>query len=185
LAIVKHVVEMAGGSIRVESPGEGLGSTFVVEFVNAPGADLQGGPADASSTGRLLRTSIAGILVLVVEDDDDARAFVARLLSDAKADVCEVANAHDAMEALEGFVPQVVVSDIGMPGVDGYDLIRAIRRRTGPTDNVPAIALTAFVRDDDRRRALQAGYDLHLPKPVDAARLLEAVHALTSPSRST
>ena len=120
LAIVKHVVEAQGGRISVESPGEGKGATFTVVF-----EALTAGATE--STGRFAfgprpeRGALAGVRVLVVEDDPDARLLVTRVLLEAQAEVCDVADAASALDALDRFVPQVVVSDIGMPGVDRSD----------------------------------------------------------------
>jgi CheY-like chemotaxis protein len=120
-----------------------------------------------------------GVRVLVVDDEADARDWVARVLADAGADVRAVASSDEAIRSLQGFRPQVLVSDIGMPGRDGYALIRDIRMLPDAAlSAVPALALTAFARAEDGIRALTAGYQLHLGKPVDEARLLAAVASL-------
>jgi len=173
LAIVKHMVESQGGTVTVRSAGENQGATFEVVFVSSSMANVHG--SGRFPLGRTGASALAGIRVLVVEDDPDARAVVGRMLRDAHADVCDVASVGSALEALDHFIPHVIVSDIGMPAVDGYDLIRLIREHRGPTEGIPAIALTAFVRESDRQRALDAGFALHLPKPVNATRLIAAV----------
>jgi len=172
-------VEEQGGNIEVESAGENLGASFRVTLVNvSPGTSppVEGEHQDVSVT-------LKGVRVLVVDDDADARVFISHLLSGEDAVVMDVADAPAAIAALDQFEPQVVISDIGLPGVDGYDLIRQVRQRLGPSHAVPAIALTAFVRDDDRHRALQAGYSVHLPKPVDGGRLLRTISRLVEEGR--
>jgi PAS domain S-box-containing protein len=126
---------------------------------------------------------LAGTRVLVVDDDPDARALVHRVLTDAGAIVTDAASASTALQAVDAFAPHVLVSDIGMPGQDGYDLIRRLRERGYSPQNLPAIALTAFARDEDRRHVLAAGYQRHLAKPVDANELLLATAALATAAR--
>ncbi len=110
--------------------------------------------------------------VLVVDDEPDARALISRVLEDAGAEVATAANAEEALTRLDGEVPDVLISDLGMPEKNGFDLIRAVRSSSERCSRVPAIALTAFARTEDRARAMLFGYQVHLSKPVEAAELL-------------
>jgi signal transduction histidine kinase/CheY-like chemotaxis protein len=180
LAIVKQLVELHGGTVSAQSAGLGQGATFTLDLPVPQGAHaapvaIGGGAIQAHAAGRVP----PGVRVLVVDDEADAREWVARVLADAGADVRAVASSDEAMRCLQGFRPQVLVSDIGMPGRDGYALIRDIRMLPDAAlSAVPALALTAFARAEDGIRALTAGYQLHLGKPVDEARLLAAVASL-------
>lgn len=180
LAIVKHLTEMHGGSVRAASEGEGKGAMFTVSL---PVSAVSGGAvADAPH----IRTSVhfaqplalEGVKVLVVEDDSDARALIALMLREVKAEVSEAGSVDEALPLLDDFRPNLLVSDIGMARRDGYELIRHVRRRGFSAADLPAIALTAFARLEDRREALLAGYQLHLSKPVDSQELLSAVASL-------
>jgi signal transduction histidine kinase/ActR/RegA family two-component response regulator len=184
LAIVHELAEMHGGSVRVASSGENLGTTFTVSLPLAPAkdgvpstgpqpSDLAGQPAIASDP-LAERASLAGLHVLVVDDEADARELMRRLLSEGEATIEAVASCDEALAALERSRPHVLVSDIGMPGKDGYDLIQAVRERFDERA-LPAIAMTAYAQAEDRRRALHSGYQAHLAKPVDAKLLRAAV----------
>ncbi len=174
LAIVKQLVESHGGAIAVTSPGEHLGTTFTITLPRAEHRQAQPPPADVASEA----TSLRGRRVLVVEDDADARALVHRILQDAEADVMAVANVDAALDQLADFNPELLVSDIGMPRQDGYDLIRRVRDSGYTAERLPAIALTAFARAEDRTMALDAGYQAHLAKPLDSVRLIATVRDL-------
>jgi signal transduction histidine kinase/CheY-like chemotaxis protein len=180
LAIVKQLVELHGGTVSAQSAGLGQGATFTLDLPVPQGAHA----APVAIGGAAIQTHAAGRLppgvrVLVVDDEADARDWVARVLADAGADVRAAASSDEAIRSLQGFRPQVLVSDIGMPGRDGYALIRDIRMLPDAAlSAVPALALTAFARAEDGIRALTAGYQLHLGKPVDEARLLAAVASL-------
>ena len=192
LAIVKHLVEMHGGAVTAESPGDGLGSTFRVRIPLAavmPDARDTAAGAAAAPHGASAPTksppsrpidpcSLHGVRVLIVDDDPDARSLVTRVLRGCDADVADAADVPAALAALKQFNPHLIISDIGMPGEDGYDLIRSIRRAPAPTNTLPAIALTAFARAEDRAQALAAGFQVHLAKPVDRNDLLAAVASL-------
>ncbi len=179
LAVVKQLVDAHDGEITAESDGEGKGSTFTVRMVMAPPSSGQ--PAVESKSGGPLGQA----RVLVVEDDPDARVLVARLLRDAGADVRDVADTAGALDAIESWHPQLLVSDIGMRGQDGYDLIRQVRARGVAPERLPAIALTAYAGDEGRVRALAAGYQHHLVKPVDPTRLVALAGQLLAPSHGT
>ena len=186
LAIVRHMVELHGGTVSAHSDGIGKGSTFHVLLpVKAVAAE---GPADEGVDARLAEQQVRqqshvdleGLRILVVDDEADAREILRRVLGSANAQVRTAASAQEAMTQLREFRPDVLVSDIGMPGEDGYTLLRRVRALS-PTEGgrIPAIALTAFARVEDRRRALDAGFQLHLAKPVQAAELLASIAALT------
>jgi PAS domain S-box-containing protein len=178
LAIVQRLVEAHGGTVTVASPGEGHGATFTVAM--PLGCD------DTAVVDRQLGvTDLTAVRVLVVEDDADARSFVTRVLRDAGADVREAADVATALALLDPFAPHVLVSDVGMPQQDGYDLIRRVRERGHDAAALPAIAVTAFARDEDRRRALAAGYQEHLAKPINVTRLLEMTATLAVAARGT
>jgi PAS domain S-box-containing protein len=185
LAIVKNFVEMHGGSVAVKSPGEGQGATFVVSIpisaVHAsPEAEDRVHPRSPSPRRPDEdRPSLTSVSVLVVDDEADARELVRRLLEDCGARVMTAGSAEEAIGVLERERVDVLVSDIGMPGEDGYALIRRVRER-GPErqGGIPAAALTAFARSEDRTRALKAGYQTHIAKPVEPVELMFAVATL-------
>jgi PAS domain S-box-containing protein len=181
LAIVKNLVEMHGGSVNAASDGEGQGSVFTVSL---PLAVASPPPEPAADTLDLVPDRFASLLdglqVLVLDDEIDAREVVQRLLEDAGAKVKTAASADEAVVTLEGgFLPDIIVSDIGMPEQDGYDFMERVRSMDGPVATVPAAALTALARVEDRKRALMAGYQTHLAKPVDPAELVAMVASLT------
>jgi PAS domain S-box-containing protein len=175
LAIVQHLVDAHGGAVTASSNGPDKGSTFTVHI---PLSHEQHEPAIASAEPP--SPLLIGFRVLVVEDDDDARGLIGDMFTRVQAEVYLAADVYAAVAALETFRPTVVVSDIGMPGQDGYDLIRQIRASGYDADALPAVALTAFAREEDRRRVLQAGYQAHVSKPVDIQQLLRTVVELTS-----
>jgi signal transduction histidine kinase len=181
LAIVKQLVELHGGTVSASSAGLGQGATFTLDLPVPRDAHPAPAPARAATTipANAGDPIPRGLRVLVVDDEADARDWIARVLTEAGADVREAASADEAMRSLQGFRPQVLISDIGMPGRDGYALIREIRMLPDTaTSAIPAVALTAFARAEDGIRALTAGFQLHLGKPVDEARLLAAVASL-------
>ncbi len=189
LAIVKNLVELHGGKVRARSSGENMGATFEVELPLMPqrvadtnraiGDDLvalSAGVADCPVDAEVLR----GVSVLVIDDEEDARRLVSRVLEECNATVVQAASAAEAREILRHARPTVLVSDIGMPNEDGYEFIRKLRLL--PDDqggNTPAAALTAFARPEYRARALRAGYQSHLSKPIEASELLAVVASLS------
>jgi CheY-like chemotaxis protein len=180
LAIVRHLVELHGGDVSAESAGEGHGATFsfrlpVRALADAPSAAEPGGrPAGAAATPAY---DLSGVRVLVVDDEADARELVRVVLAAAGAEVSVTASAQEALGLLgDGLKVDVIISDIGMPEMDGYHLIQAMRALGGGTEMTPAIALTAYGRAEDAARALASGYQRHLTKPVTAAMLVSAVH---------
>jgi PAS domain S-box-containing protein len=175
LAIVKHLVEMHGGTVSASSAGLGQGAKFTVTLpVAATFRDyLNAGSPRAPEFARL-----EGVRVLVVDDDTDTCAVLSRILEETGAVVTTAFNVPSALEQFARSTPQVLVSDIGMPDLDGYALIREVRARGYSYQVLPAIALTALARPEDRRRALLAGYQIHMPKPIDASELTAAIAAL-------
>jgi PAS domain S-box-containing protein len=172
LAIVRDLVETHGGRVSVHSEGEGRGALFVVTL---PAASIEG-PSNREPSEDL--EPLKGIKVLVVEDDADARALVCRLLEERGARVADAADVETALTLVESFHPQLLVSDIGMAGRDGYELIRKVRAMGHSESTLPAVALTAFARPEDKHQAILAGYQVHLPKPVEPQDLIQTVCTL-------
>jgi signal transduction histidine kinase/CheY-like chemotaxis protein len=185
LSIVKHLVEAHGGSVKAESAGEGQGATFLVRL---PVVAMCATPAEAAAATVSTRpielpdepiASLNGMSVLVVDDDDESRAIVSEYLASQQARVLTASSAGQAFDVLRHQRVDVLLADIAMPEEDGYSLIRRIRASaSGETATVPAAALTSFARDEDRQLALEAGFHLHVAKPVDPRRLVEAIAAL-------
>lgn len=179
LSIVKSLVELHGGSVDAASDGENSGATFTVRLPLALASSQSGHRVGVPVDPLPLPISLAGLHVLVLDDEEDARDVVTRLLEDAGAKVIAAGSADDAERLLvEGLVPDVVVSDVGMPDRDGYDFIQAVRNMPPPLRTVPAAALTALARLEDRKRALLSGFQTHLAKPVDPAELVATVASL-------
>ena len=180
LAIVRHIVELHGGTVHVESGGEQEGACFTVRLPIAS-AVRPVTMTSAGEVGRTTRARLEGIRVLFVDDNADARELVATILTAHGARVTTSDSTDASLAALERERPDVLISDIEMPGGDGYQMIRALRLREEATDGrIPAIALTGTTRAEDRIRMLSAGFQLHVPKPVDPAELVAAVAALAS-----
>jgi PAS domain S-box-containing protein len=175
LAIVKHLTELHGGAVRAESAGEGRGATFTVSLPTSAAA-AGAGERQSPETEASLSVSLEGLRVLVVEDEQDTREFLERLLEGQGATVTSAVSAEQALQSFEADPPDIVISDIGLPQVDGYELIQHIRRgHIAAAARVPAIALTAYARSEDRNRALRAGYQAHIAKPVEPADLLVTI----------
>lgn len=183
LSIVKQLVELHGGTVRAKSPGEGQGATFVLSLPIPVVHEGQAQPEKVRpkepGEGEFDCHSnpLSGIKVLAVDDEPDARHLIRRVLSECGAEVILAESADEAVRHVEQAHPDVIVSDIGMPGRDGYDLIRQVRERFG-AKVLPAVALTAFARSEDRKRALLAGFQTHVAKPVDPAELVAVVASL-------
>ena len=181
LSIVKHIVEVHGGTVKAESAGEGLGATFTVTLpirAALTDDDDDQSPSVSRVAATLLPVRLDGLRVMMVDDEVDARRVLARLLAEAGAVVTSVASVAEAMAALPVANPQVLVSDIAMPDQDGYDLIRQIRASGRSAKDLPAIALTAFAHKNDGRRLLLAGFQVHVPKPVDPHDLIAFIASL-------
>jgi PAS domain S-box-containing protein len=184
LAIVKNLAELHGGSITAHSAGVGHGSTFTVSLPLLPAA-LE--PSDGTLTSRRKKADdesyaereLTGVRVLVVDDEVDSGDIVKRILQRHGAEVRTATSMDGALAEFGEFHPHMVISDIGMPGHDGYDLIRRLRELPGG-EAVPAVALTALARSEDRMTALRAGFQLHVSKPIDAAELIAIVQNLAA-----
>jgi signal transduction histidine kinase/ActR/RegA family two-component response regulator len=184
LSIVRHLVEAHGGSVKAESAGEGLGATFVVRL---PIVAMCATPAEAAAATQAARVeapegpiaSLSGLAVLVVDDDKESLAIVTEYLASQQATVLTAASALQAFEILRRERVDVLLADIAMPDEDGYSLIRRVRASAaGETATIPAAALTSFAREEDRLHALEAGFHLHVAKPVDPRRLVETIATL-------
>jgi PAS domain S-box-containing protein len=184
LAIVRHLVELHGGSVTAESPGAGQGATFVVLLpILAVRRETVKVPFSRKTSSKLhdfdCPPTLAGIRVLVVDDEPDTREVLSMVLGECGVEVRGAGTAAEALAVLEGWQPDVLVSDIGMPGEDGYELIQKIRalpqERGG---RIPAVALTAYARLEDRMQALSAGFQMHVAKPVEPAELVMVIHSL-------
>ncbi|HEX8774503.1 MAG TPA: PAS domain S-box protein [Pyrinomonadaceae bacterium] len=186
LAIVRHLVELHGGQVRAASPGENQGSTFTVELplmaVQSESSEQEHAaiPTGENFAGLDITGILDGLRVLVVDDEEDARVLIATILEQRGAKVLSVPSATEALETLPVLQPDVIISDIEMPYEDGYALIKKIRE-LDPKEGgrTPAAALTAYARTEDRMRALLAGFQIHLPKPVDPAELIAVVANLS------
>ncbi|HVR73831.1 MAG TPA: response regulator [Planctomycetota bacterium] len=215
LAIARHIVELHGGTVRVESHGEGRGATFTVSLPSVlPRSDIAGPPPGAGApaarsfptvlhedpttlpglpqgmpatvSGLLSQprvqtfSTLWGVRVLLVDDEPDSREILAEVFRRQQAEVTAVASVAEALQAMDRVLPHILLSDIAMPGEDGYSLIRRVRKRPGEDGGkVPAVALTAFARDEDRIQALAAGFQAHMAKPVDITEVLALVAELT------
>jgi len=191
LAIVKHLIEQHGGTVRAESAGEGKGASFTIEL---PLAKQQPAPSARSSaraamilptpaTPDMMVLDLSGVHVLVVDDDRDARELIKRILSDCGADVRIAASARDAFAQFRERAPDLLISDLGMPEVDGFELLDWVRHLSRDEGSqVPAIALTAFARSEDRLSALEAGFSAHISKPVEPSELIATVASVVGPA---
>jgi PAS domain S-box-containing protein len=178
LSIVRQLVELHGGTIQVKSLGKGQGATFIVQLpiLNHQAGAFSPPPPDITSV------SLVGLQVLVVDDDADSRSFISTVLEHEGAKVITVASVQAALQAIQEQRPDVLISDIGMPHQDGYDLIHQLRQQEaqsqhqgGLTPPIPALALTAYARELDREAALKAGFQMHISKPVDPEKLVNVV----------
>ncbi|MFQ4140738.1 PAS domain S-box protein [Chlorogloeopsis sp. ULAP02] len=177
LAIVRQLVEAHGGTISADSPGEGLGATFTIRLPLL-NVEPEIKHNDESPQAEL---NLMGVRVLVVDDDPDARELLTVLLTQYGAEVLSVGSTIEVLANLESFQPDVLVSDIGMPDVDGYTLIQQIRTLSPEKGGqIPAIALTAYARENDYQRALTSGYQRHVTKPLEPEQLVQAVVALVN-----
>ncbi len=187
LSIVRHIVEMHGGTVRADSAGENFGATFTVKLplrvihhepeTAQPERVEYSGMADVSFS---CPPGLEGVRVLVVDDEEDARRLLIAVLEQCKASVRTCASVSEALAEVEEWEPDVIVSDIEMPGEDGYTLIRKLRAKEAEQGGrLPAVALTAHARVEDRMRALSSGYQMHVPKPVEPAELAIVIASLT------
>jgi signal transduction histidine kinase len=185
LAIARQLAEMHGGTIEASSDGPGRGSTFLLKI---PVMILHSIATDtprvhprspAAIAGGIAAGELTGVRILAVDDERDARALLAEALEAAGALVETAASAEEALSRLDADVPGVVIADLGMPGMDGFQFIERIRQHANPAvRGIPAAALTAYARSDDRMKALRAGFHIHLAKPIDPAELVTSIAAL-------
>jgi PAS domain S-box-containing protein len=183
LSIVKHLVELHGGSVRVKSAGENQGATFIVALpISATLTDDTGvherhsfSDVDVSS---IALPNLKGVRAVVVDDQEDARILICRLIEENGGRCMLASSAAEAFRIVNDEDVNILLSDIGMPDEDGYQLIRKIRALHSPARNIPAIALTAYARADDRQRALLAGFQMHVAKPVEPRELIAGIASL-------
>ena len=191
LSIVQHLVELHGGTVHAESPGVNQGATFRVSFpirlgrAGQPGTGPAALGAESASVASAGVTNLAGLRVLVVDDEDDALVLVQEILQMAHAEVLTADSGLSALPMLEAAKPDVLVTDLGMPLMTGFELLERIRRLADPRlRDIPALALTAYARSEDRGKALRAGFDRHLSKPVDPDQLVRVIADLAVERRS-
>jgi signal transduction histidine kinase/CheY-like chemotaxis protein len=185
LAIVKHLVELHGGSIAVTSEGAGRGATFIVRL------PAMAARADAGLLARMPETEVSrvfecppeirGLRMLVVDDEEDTRELLQAILERCGVEVETAGSAADGLVAFERMRPDVLLSDISMPGEDGYSLLRRVRALPGDVGRAPAVALTGHARGEDRTRALVAGFKAHVPKPIDPHELVAVLVSISQP----
>ncbi len=186
LAIVRHLAELQGGEVRAESEGKGRGATFTVTFpvlsMALPAVEdvTSAAVSEAVSAADELGLSLEGLRVMAIDDEPDTLEMIRHILERCRAQVRTATSALEGLKQLRTWTPDVLVADIGMPARDGYWLIRRVRdlapERGG---KVPAVALTAFARTEDRLRTLAAGYQTYVAKPVEPAELVAAVSSLS------
>lgn len=176
LAIVRNLVELHGGTVQADSAGIGQGSTFTVRFPLLTSSQLLPDSVDADSTeADLSSTKLAGLQILVVDDEVDAREFIAFVLKQFGAEVTMAASAAEALEIVQQNRPHLLISDIGMPDMDGYALIQQMRSTTTSAQTLPAIALTAYAGEEYRKQAIAAGFQDYLAKPVEIEQLVQRI----------
>jgi CheY-like chemotaxis protein/two-component sensor histidine kinase len=182
LSIVKSLVELHGGRVHAESAGQGRGATFLVELplmvmrTRMVAQERLHPRASIATPSEYVLADLSAIKVLVVDDDNDARDLIRRILEECHADVLTAASAAEALAIIPEVKPNVLISDIGMPKVDGYELLKRVRALGEANGgSITAIALTAFARSEDRARALRAGFINHVAKPVEPSELIASV----------
>ncbi len=186
LAIVKQLVELHGGTVRAESSGVGKGSSFIVNLPLVISDDARNDPIPRlKELGSDKKTELSGKKVLVIDDEADARELIGRILTYCKASVIMAATAREGLELLKREKPDVIISDVSMPDQDGYEFISEVRQLSPENGgSTPAVALTAFARADDMAKAISAGYQKHLCKPVDSHELITAINQLVEATKT-
>lgn len=173
LAIVRHLVELHGGTVQAASPGEGQGAVFTVKLPLIAASKLN---QDNTADGDRSDFNLNGLQALLVDDDKDSREFIAFVLEQYGVQVTEADSAHDALSSLGQAKFDLLISDIGMPDMDGYTLIRQIRKQSPDRGGeIPAIAVTAYAGEIDRQQALAAGFQQHISKPIEQELLIQAI----------
>jgi CheY-like chemotaxis protein len=191
LGIARQLVEMHGGTIHATSAGAGKGATFTVRLPSVLAAESDGRLPGAEPASRAIFGTAAdvadlhGVKVLAVDDEPDALALISEILESAGAQVRVAHSATEALGAIQFEYPDVLIADLGMPRVDGFELIARIRQSSDPViQRMPAAALTAYARSEDRARAIRSGFQIHLAKPIDPSALLAAIAKLTAGNRT-
>jgi CheY-like chemotaxis protein len=180
LSIVKHLVELHGGTVRADSPGVGLGSSFRVALPVPAMLEVPDRPDREQRHADAFAIRLEGRTVLVVDDDDATRELLARLIERTGAGVATASSAAAAFERIGDSPPDLIIADIGMPGEDGCSLMRRVRALPAPAGRIPAIALSAYTRAEDRELAHQAGFTTFIAKPATPQELLRALEALVT-----
>ena len=184
LSIVKNLVEMHGGTVSAESAGEGAGATFTIMLPLLITEQEDDEYEPLSSLAKRAERNFAGVRILVVDDDEDSREMLRYALADTQAEILTIGSAAEALTQISVFAPDILISDLGMPEMDGYDLIRKLRalpfEHGGRT---PAIALTGYVGAEEEKRVRSSGFNIHLAKPVDFNRLMDVINNLLPPAR--
>lgn len=186
LAISRHIVELHGGTISAESKGKNKGAVFTVKLpILALKPEAVPAAAAAETRSRIKKGYLKGVRILVVDDDTPSRDLLSTLLKQEQAEVAAAASVSEALAVFSIFKPDLLLADIGLPVEDGYDLIRKIRKKPPEEGGqIPAIAITAFARREDRLMALSSGYQMHISKPVDPEELLDQIEsAMRQPSK--
>jgi CheY-like chemotaxis protein len=184
LSIVRQLVDLHGGSVNVQSEGEGKGATFTITlpFVGVVNQD-EAESVHPTQGDEIMSfedlPSLQGLKILVVDDEADTRELIREVLKECGSEVITSRSAEEALAALEEHKPDILISDLGMPDEDGYSLISKIRALPDERGGqIPAAALTAYARAEDRMRVLRSGFQFHLPKPIDSAELVTVVASL-------
>jgi CheY-like chemotaxis protein len=186
LAIARHITELHGGSVSADSPGRGQGATFTVRLPvmishkkDLPEGLLNSGANDDLALNWMGGASLEEVRVLVVDDDPETLSLLSTLLSQCGAEVKTASSADEGFREVEAWRPNLIVSDIGMPGENGYQFMQRVRAWAREKEIwIPAVALTAYARTEDRMKALSSGYQIHLPKPVEPAELIAVIVSL-------
>jgi CheY-like chemotaxis protein len=185
LALVHDLIVLHGGSVQAHSEGEGKGATFTIDLPTVAAQEIDANESGALSLGM---TSLDRVRVLLIDDDDDARELSMAVLEQCGARVKAVSSSAQAiatlLESPRSLLPHVIVSDLGMPAQDGYQLIRRIRAIDNELGRIPAVAVTGYATADDVQRALSAGFQLHISKPMDPAAFVAAVADLARVDRT-
>ena len=186
LGIARQLVEMHGGAISAASAGIGKGASFTIRLPSLRAAESERRSASAESAPRAAvgpavdAADLHGLCVLAVDDEPDALTLITEILESAGAQVAVAHSATEALGAIQLECPDALIADLGMPRVDGFELISRIRQSSDPVvQRIPAAALTAYARSEDRVRALRSGFQIHLAKPIDPSALLAAIAKLT------